>query len=401
MKTINLKTIVVIATILLTISCNAYSQSSIDRNYFKENILELDPIEGEFYVEAFGQLENAFITYPESKLMDQTWTIVKKNNGKYTIREFDGERPSYIERIGETNAYNYCQYWSAVGWVKSRFYMKNTDQFEIIYEVPIEQIKSDMGRDYMAHRATYRLNAIKNYPTSSMYRVAMEEAIRIEQEQKRQREIEESKPKEWSGSGFALNNGYLVTNYHVVEDAGRIVVKGIKGDFSNTFNADVVATDKYNDLALLKINDSRFTGFGTIPYKVKTNTSDVGEEIFVLGYPLTSTMGDEIKLTTGVISSKTGFQGDVSLYQISAPVQPGNSGGPLFDSKGNLIGIVNSKHTGAESVGYAIKASYLSILVESSVSSSILPSNNTISSQPLTGKVKAVKNYVFMIECSK
>ena len=112
-------------------------------------------------------------------------------------------------------------------------------------------------------------------------------------------------------------------------------------------------------------------------------------------------MGDEIKLTTGVISSKTGFQGDVSLYQISAPVQPGNSGGPLFDSKGNLIGIVNSKHTGAESVGYAIKASYLSNLVESSVSSSILPSNNTISSQPLTGKVKAVKNFVFMIECSK
>ena len=207
-------------------------------------------------------------------------------------------------------------------------------------------------------------------------------------------------PSEWSGSGFALNNSYLVTNYHVIEDAKSIVVKGIKGDFSNTFNAEVVATDKYNDLALLKINDSRFTGFGTIPYKVKTSTSDVGEEIFVLGYPLTSTMGDEIKLTTGVISSKTGFQGDVSLYQISAPVQPGNSGGPLFDSKGNLIGVVSSKHTGAENVGYAIKASYLKNLVESAVSSSVLPSNNAISSQPLTGKVKSVQSFVFMIECS-
>ena len=208
-------------------------------------------------------------------------------------------------------------------------------------------------------------------------------------------------PSEWSGSGFALNNSYLVTNYHVIENAKSIVVKGIKGDFNNTYSAEVVTTDKYNDLALLKINDSLFTGFGTIPYKIKTNTSEVGEDVFVLGYPLTNTMGDEIKLTTGVISSKTGFQGDVSLYQISAPVQPGNSGGPLFDSKGNLIGIVNSKHTGAESVGYAIKASYLSNLVESSVSSSILPSNNTISSQPLTGKVKEVKNFVFMIQCSK
>ena len=209
-----------------------------------------------------------------------------------------------------------------------------------------------------------------------------------------------SEPEEWSGTGFALNNGYLVTNYHVVEDARSIVVKGIKGDFSNAYNAEVVATDKFNDLALLRITDNRFSEFGTIPYKVKTNTSEVGEEIFVLGYPLTSTMGDEIKLTTGVISSKTGFQGDVSLYQISAPVQPGNSGGPLFDSKGNLIGIVNSKHTGAESVGYAVKTSYLMNLVESAVSSSIIPVNNTITSQPLTGKVKSVKNYVFMISCS-
>ena len=133
---------------------------------------------------------------------------------------------------------------------------------------------------------------------------------------------------------------------------------------------------------------------------MKTTTSEVGEDVFVLGYPLTSTMGDEIKLTTGVISSKTGFQGDVSLYQITAPIQPGNSGGPLFDSKGNLIGIANAKHGDAENAGYAIKTSYLKNLIESTISSSIIPANNTIAGQSLTGKVKTVKNYVFMIECS-
>jgi Trypsin-like serine proteases, typically periplasmic, contain C-terminal PDZ domain len=111
-------------------------------------------------------------------------------------------------------------------------------------------------------------------------------------------------------------------------------------------------------------------------------------------------MGDEIKLTTGVISSKTGFQGDVSLYQISAPIQPGNSGGPLFDNKGNLVGIVNAKHKGAENVGYAIKTSYLKNLIESSISTSILPNNNQTAGLPLTGKVKSLKNYVFMISCS-
>ena len=205
---------------------------------------------------------------------------------------------------------------------------------------------------------------------------------------------------EWSGSGFALKDDFIVTNYHVIENAESIWIHGIKGDFPTKYNAKVVATDKFNDIALLKVSDSNFTGFGTIPYNVKTSVSDVGEDIFVLGYPLTSTMGEEIKLTTGVISSRTGFQGDVSLYQISAPIQPGNSGGPLFDYKGNLVGIVSSKHTGAENVGYAIKTSYLRNLIESTVSKNILPTNAQTATLPLTEKIKVLKNFVFMISCS-
>ena len=205
---------------------------------------------------------------------------------------------------------------------------------------------------------------------------------------------------EWSGSGFALKDDFIVTNYHVIENAESIWIHGIKGDFPTKYNAKVVATDKFNDIALLKVSDSNFTGFGTIPYNVKTSVSDVGEDIFVLGYPLTSTMGEEIKLTTGVISSRTGFQGDVSLYQISAPIQPGNSGGPLFDYKGNLVGIVSSKHTGAENVGYAIKTSYLGNLIESTVSKNILPTNAQTATLPLTEKIKVLKNFVFMISCS-
>ena len=138
----------------------------------------------------------------------------------------------------------------------------------------------------------------------------------------------------------------------------------------------------------------------SIPYAVKVGTAEVGEEVFVLGYPLTSTMGEEIKLTTGVISSKTGFQGDVSIYQISAPIQPGNSGGPLFDSKGNVIGIVSAKHQGAENVGYAIKTSYLRNLMESAVTINILPQTNKIGALNLSGKVKSVRNYVYYITCS-
>ena len=111
-------------------------------------------------------------------------------------------------------------------------------------------------------------------------------------------------------------------------------------------------------------------------------------------------MGEEIKLTTGVISSKTGFFFFLSLYQISAPIQPGNSGGPLFDSKGNVIGIVSARHTGAENVGYAIKTSFLKNLIESSLSTNIFPQTNKMAGQNLIGKVKMAKNYVYYIICS-
>ena len=210
-----------------------------------------------------------------------------------------------------------------------------------------------------------------------------------------------AKGSKWSGSGFAIGNNCIVTNHHVIDGAKTIKIKGVKGNFDIQYQAEVIASDRNNDLALLKITDSQFAGFANIPYAAKTTLSDVGEDIFVLGYPLTSTMGEEIKLTTGIISSRSGFQGDIASYQISAPVQPGNSGGPLFDSKGNLIGIVSAKHTQAENAGYAVKTSYLKILIENAVGDITLPSNNQISNLPLTEKIKKVDDYIFLIECSK
>lgn len=203
---------------------------------------------------------------------------------------------------------------------------------------------------------------------------------------------------EWTGTGFALKNGYIVTNHHVVDGATSIVVQGVNGS-SIEYKAEVVSIDKNNDLALIRIDDYRFDGFGAIPYSVKESMCEVGEDVFVLGYPLTSYMGEEIKLTNGIISSKSGYQGDVTTYQISAPVQPGNSGGPMFDKNGNIVGVVNAGIPGAENVGYAIKASYMCNLINSSVSSAIIPNNNTISSKSLPDKVKTLRNYVFYIKC--
>jgi S1-C subfamily serine protease len=201
-----------------------------------------------------------------------------------------------------------------------------------------------------------------------------------------------------SGTGFAISsNGYIVTNYHVIEDAKSIEIKGVNGNFSRKLSAKVVVSDEKNDLAIIKINDPYFTSLGSVPYTFRQGIADVGENVFVLGYPLTSSMGEEIKLTNGIISSKTGYKGDISLYQISAPVQPGNSGGPLFDKNGNLIGIVSAKHTLAENAGYAIKLSYLKNLIELLPKTINQPTSNILNGKGLTEQVKAASNYVYLI----
>ncbi|MDO4461430.1 MAG: trypsin-like peptidase domain-containing protein [Bacteroidia bacterium] len=209
----------------------------------------------------------------------------------------------------------------------------------------------------------------------------------------------EKNTQEWTGTGFALTDGYIVTNNHVINGAKEITVLGVNGDFNIEYRAYVVAVDKNNDLALIKINDNRFTGFSTIPYSVSNRICEVGEDVFVLGYPLTNYMGDEVKLTNGIISSRSGYQGDISTYQISAPVQPGNSGGPMFDSNGNVVGIVNAGIPSADNVGYAIKTSYLYSLVGSALSTSIIPQGNRVHGGSLADMVKRVKLGVFYIRC--
>ena len=306
---------------------------------------------------------------------------MKCSENEFTVMDSYGNNSGQrIRRIGDSNWYT-ITYKDGNGNMCTKRFQSNGNTFSF-------------GSDEYFANGLHSSNSttfIKSYPTERMYI----EAIRKENEKKAEIET----PQNWTGTGFALNNSYVVTNYHVVENANSIKLTGINGNFSIKYTASVAATDKNNDLALLKLNDN--VSIASVPYSVKTATSDVGEEVFVLGYPLTATMGDEIKLTTGVISSKSGFQGDVSQYQISAPVQPGNSGGPLFDSKGNVIGIVSAKHAGAENVGYAIKASYLRNLVESAASTSVLPQTNRVTSPNLSGKVKTVKNFVYYITCSR
>lgn len=210
---------------------------------------------------------------------------------------------------------------------------------------------------------------------------------------------------EWvaSGSGFFLSeDGYLATNYHVVDGAKVIEVSIVRNGEWEHHPAIVVLSDKQNDLSILKIEDSNFKNLPPIPYNFTTSVKDTGSEVFTLGYPIASVMGDEVKFTDGKISSKSGIQGDVTVYQISVPIQPGNSGGPLFDIKGNLVGItsscLNRDYFKSENVNYAIKSSYLKTLVDALPQTIHLQDKADIEKYPLTEKIKKFQTYMTYIK---
>jgi S1-C subfamily serine protease len=170
-----------------------------------------------------------------------------------------------------------------------------------------------------------------------------------------------------SGTGFFISDdGYLLTCYHVVRNAGKIQVR--RGNES--WAAEVVKKDLHNDIAVLKATGGPFTSIQLI----ESSLVKRGRAVFTLGYPNTDFQGSEPKLTDGVVSSISGIDDDWAQFQISVPLQPGNSGGPLIDKEsGRVIGVAQSKlseffslrATGQlpQNVNFAVKSSHIRVML--------------------------------------
>jgi S1-C subfamily serine protease len=207
-----------------------------------------------------------------------------------------------------------------------------------------------------------------------------------------------------SGSGFFLTTGGIIaTNAHVVEETSNIEVTISNEVGTFTYKAKVLLVDSKNDVALLQIDDEKFKGLTSIPYAIAEN-SDVGSKVFTIGYPLNDVMGSNYKVTDGIISSKSGIADDIRYYQISVPLQPGNSGGPLFNKEGNVIGITSARLNGqavgteVENVNYAIKSAYLLNLYNMLPNSTKLNSTSQLGTKELQEQVKVLKNFVCLIK---
>ncbi len=179
--------------------------------------------------------------------------------------------------------------------------------------------------------------------------------------------IQESNQIKSMGTGFVINtNAHIVTNHHVISDCKRIEIINSKINS----RAKVLFSDEINDLAVIKSNSP----VNSYAFLRGGRGIRVGEDITTVGYPLGTILGESVKVTTGNISAATGFDNDTTIMQITAPIQLGNSGGPVLDMSGNVVGIVSSKinELGVEkatglflqNINFAIKSQTLQIFLD-------------------------------------
>lgn len=204
-------------------------------------------------------------------------------------------------------------------------------------------------------------------------------------------------PGNFGGTGFAVStNGFILTNLHVINGADSLYVQNNKGE---SFKVKSIYTDSQNDIAILKISDKNFKNLLPLPYSIKKATSSIGETVYTLGYPK-----DDAVLGEGYVSSKNGFIGDTTQYQVSIPVNPGNSGGPLLDNDGNLLGIISGKPDQTEGAAFAIKSKYILEAMRAIPQDSLGVNKLTSSKKSLlsglkrTKQIEKLQDYVFMIK---
>jgi serine protease Do len=203
-------------------------------------------------------------------------------------------------------------------------------------------------------------------------------------------------PARFGGTGFAISsNGYILTNYHVIKGADSVYIQNSKG---TSFKVKSFYTDPINDIAILKINDNSFSNLGALPYSLKKASASLGEVVYTLGYPK-----DDVVLGDGYVSSKNGLNGDTLAYQVAIPVNPGNSGGPLLDNNGNIVGIINGKEEKTDGAAFAVKSKYimeaLSAIPQDSLSKRIaFGKRSQLQGLKRNKQVEKIQDYVFMIK---
>jgi hypothetical protein len=203
-----------------------------------------------------------------------------------------------------------------------------------------------------------------------------------------------------TGTGFVVGaQGQVLTNSHVVGTCDSVRVNR----HGQVAKASIIAQDRVNDLAIL-----RFDGVAPVGPSIRASPPvRIGEQVVAFGFPLSGTLAADGTLTTGNISALAGLANDIRLLQISAPVQPGNSGSALLDLSGNVIGIVSSKLDALkqllssgdvpQNVNFAIKATIIQAFLDAhSVAYKTSASSSRLE---IADIAEQSRSYTVLIEC--
>lgn len=200
------------------------------------------------------------------------------------------------------------------------------------------------------------------------------------------------------GTGFLVDQkGFVVTNAHIVQNAESIVVQNSKG---KEFQAVVAFLDKQRDVAILRINDTSFRS-PSVPYSIRKTSAKLAESVYTLGFP----RNDIAVYGEGYMAAQTGFNGDTLTCQIAIAANPGNSGGPVLNKDGDVIGILSKKQTGVEGVVFAIQGKYIhkafaEMHAKDPSKPTKLSSSSRLKGLDRTKQVEKISDFVYMVKVS-
>jgi serine protease Do len=199
------------------------------------------------------------------------------------------------------------------------------------------------------------------------------------------------------GTGFLIDTkGLLFTNYHVVENARYIAVQNSSG---KEFQAKVVYRDPERDIAILRIDDQAYKAPSSIPYGIKKTGADIAEPIFSLGYPR-----NDIVYGEGYLAAKTGYDGDTLSVQISINANRGNSGSPILNRNGEIVGVLSARQTTVEGAVFAVQSKYIYQAlnnlrkIDTTYHNIKLPTSSSLKGSDRTQQVKKISDYVYMVK---